>query len=276
MLYRVHVASEQGPIHLDFLLDSNPLVDQWLECVQQQLSRPWKVNHLQWTRSWTTAATLLQAQQDLAAICATLDLDPTQDVNALHAQFQNYYENGGAADANWDRLNQCIHKLEEQERSLNRPQAQRTGFGMVLSALESNHVEQRPITLDLRRYWVHLPTSGDLLLGYYTLGKTLADCVRDNDQDCVRLGMVRAQQQISTEVMCLWSPEPSIIKQVLTPQQVAQWVKDHALESYIDIDLLEHRYAGTPRLGRYAGSYTPDQINDYLSRANITGAELID
>ena len=276
MLYRVNIDTEQGAVALDFELDSNPLVDLWVDCVRSQFSRPWRVNHLQWRRCWTTTATLARAQEDLAAICVALELDPTTDINTLHAQFQNYYENGGEPNTDWDRLNQCIHKIEEQERSLNRPLAQRTGFGMVISEAESSQVEQRPIPPELRSLWSHLPRSGDLLLGYYTLGKTIADCVRDNDVDCVRSGMVRAQQQVSTEVMCLWSPAPSIIKRVLPLAQITQWVKDHELEEYIDLELVEHQYSGTPRLGHYVGTYTPNQINDYLATATIVGAELID
>jgi hypothetical protein len=276
MLYRVGVESSKGFFNLDFELDNNPLVDIWLDCVKTQLSNPWKVNHLQWRRCWTTEETLAKARRDLKVCCLELGINPKLDINTHHAMFQSYYENGGAPSELWDRLNQRIHKIEEQERSINNPTAQRTGFGMVISERDSSHVEQRPIPPELRSLWGHVPRSGELLLGYYTLGKTIADCVRDNDIECVKTGGVRPQQQISTETMCLWSPTPSITKRVLSITQIAQWVKVNNLEEYVDLNLPENQYAGAPRLGTYVGSYTPDEINEYLSTANIVAAELID
>lgn len=277
MLYRVHFENaEQGPVNLDFELDNNALVDVWLDCVRTQLAAPWKVNHLQWRRCWTTDETLAAARADLVASCEELGLDPALDINGLHALFTSYYENGGAPNEAWDGLNRHVHKIEEQQRSLGNPLAQRTGFGMVISEQDSPRVEQRPIPEELRHYWGHVPRSGELLLGYYTLGKTIADCVRDNDVECVRSGGVRPQEQISTETMCLWSPTPSFIKQVLTLAQVTQWVKYHNLEQYIDLSLTKNRYFGSPRLGKYIGSYMPNDINQYLAGANIVSAELID
>ncbi len=277
MLYRVHVNGPQGDLALDFELDDNPLVALWVECLEAQMSQPWKVNELRWTRTWTTAESLAKAELELEATCLELNIHRyLGDLNTLHMMFHNYYEQGGAPDPEWDRLNKRIHKLEEQQRSLGVAAAQRTGFGMVISDVEGTRVEQRPITEDLRHYWSNSPRSGELLLGYYTLGKTIADCVRDNDVECVRSGMVRAQQQISTETLCLWgSTHPSIIKRVITFRQIEQWVKDNSLESYIDLTLPEHQYAGTPRLGQYVGSHTPQQINDYLEGAYVVSVELI-
>jgi hypothetical protein len=147
---------------------------------------------------------------------------------------------------------------------------------MVISERDSHVVEQRAIPPELRNFWGHVPRSGELLLGYYTLGKTIADCVRDNDIDCVRSNGIRPQQYVSTEAMCLWSPTPSITKRVLTVTQIAQWLKVNDLEQYVDLSLPENQYSGSPRLGKYIGSYTPNDINQYLADANIVSAELID
>ena len=276
MLYRVHLENSQKSLSLDFELDNNPLVTIWLECVRSQFAIPWRVNHLQWRRCWTTEHTLAASQADLLATCEELGLDPALDINVLHGLFQSYYENSGEPSEAWDRLNRHIHKIEEQKRSLGNPLAQRTGFGMVISEQDSPRVEQRPIPVELRNYWGHIPRSGELLLGYYTLGKTIADCVRDNDVECVRSGGVRPQEQISTETMCLWSPTPSFIKQVLTLAQVTRWVKNNNLEQYIDLSLTKNQYFGSPRLGKYVGLHTTDNINEYLADATIVSAELID
>ncbi len=277
MLYRVHVKGPQGDLALDFELDNNPLVNLWLDCVETQMITPWKVSELQWTRIWTTAESLARAELELESSCLELNIHQhLGDLNKLHMLFHSYYEQGGAPDPEWDRLNKRIHKLEEQQRSLGVAVAQRTGFGMFLKDRDQDRVEQRPITEDLRHYWANSPRSGELLLGYYTLGKTLADCVRDNDIECVRAGMVRAQQQVSTETMCLWgSTHPSIIKRVITFRQIEQWVKDNGLESYIDLSLPEHQYSGTPRLGQYVGNLTPEEINGYLEDADVVSVELI-
>jgi hypothetical protein len=246
--------------------------------VRTQQSRPWKISEHQWTRTWTTEQSFRQAELDLEAVCDELNVGQhLRDLNKLHRMFHSYYEEGGEPNTDWDKLNKRIHKLEEQQRTLGLAAAQRTGFGIVLADSETGLVEQRPIPPELRSLWANSPKSGELLLGYYTLGKTIADCVRDNDVDCVRSGMVRAQQQISTETICLWAKtQPSITKRVISLRQVEQWVKDNALESYIDLSLAEHQYAGMPRLGQYVGSYTPDELNDYLAGAKIVSAELID
>lgn len=277
MLYRVHVNGLQGRLRLDFKLDDNPLVDLWLDCIKTQLGKPWAIDPLRWTRTWTTAESLAKAERELAETCRELNLEQhLGDLNRLHMLFHDYYEKGGSLNNTWNQLNKRIHKLEEQQRTLGVAAGQRTGFGMVVSDTYAVHVEQRPITEDLRPYWANSPRSGELLLGYYTLGKTIADCVRDNDVECVRAGMVRAQQQISTETMCLWgSTHPSIIKRVITFRQIEQWVKDKGLESYIDLSLPEHQYSGTPRLGQYIGSLTPQQINGYLEGADVVYVELI-
>lgn len=279
MLYRVFVQPQQPdrePVALDYELDNNPLVDLWLDCVRTQLSRPWKVNHLQWTRTFTTKATLAQALKELEESREELELDPSMDINALHLLFHNYYEGRGVPDHRWDRLNLRIHKVEEQTRTINDPQGQRTGWAFVLSGKSTDLVEERAIPSWLRHHWFHVPRSGELILGYYTVGKTIADCYRDNDVECVRSGGVRPQITVSTETTCLWSPEPGAIRDRPLLADVEKWVKDNQLEDYVDLGLKENQYYGAPRLGEYVGTLTVAEINSLLTNAGIVGAELIE
>jgi len=280
MQYLVHIQPqdlEQRPRALEFTLDRNPLVDLWLECVETQFTVPWHVNHLQWCTSFTTEASLQRSLEDIEQSRTALDLDRNLDINALHLLFHSYYEDqGNAADHEWDLLNRRIHKLEEQQRTIGLPGYQRCGFNCVIADEETNLVEQRPIPPELRHFWSHIPRSGDLLLGYYTLGKTIYNCVKDNDQDCVRQGMVRPQQQVSTENLCHFGSYAITANAGNRHTEVLKWVRYNKLEEFIDLALPENQFHGQPRLGQYTGTMSLEKINDLLTDGKVVFAELLD
>ena len=280
MQYHVHIQPRDqslAPGKLIFTLDRNPLVDIWLECVETQFTVPWTVNHLQWCSSFATEATLAQALADIEQSRAALGLDAGLDINALHLLFHSYYDDENPADYEWDLLNRRIHHLEEQQSSLASPNYQRAGFNCVIADEETNLVEQRPIPDNLRHFWAHIPKSGDLLLGYYTLGKTIYNCVKDNDQECVRQRMVRPQQMVSTENLCGWSNVNLKINNAGNRHtEVLKWVRYNKLEEFIDLSLPENQFHGQPRLGQYSGDMSLDEINRLLSGGKVVFAELLD
>jgi hypothetical protein len=280
MLYRVFVQThlDQDPVALDYALDTNGLVDIWLDCVRTQFTRPWKINHHQWTKTFATAASVAQAKQDIEQTRQELELDLNLDTNSLHLLFHSHYESltDKILDHRWGRLNSNIHRLEEQQRSLNDPLGQRAGFGFVVTNKGTDLTELRAIPSHLRNHWFHVPKSGELLLGYYTLGKTIADCYRDNDLECVRKGLVRPQQTISTETVCLWGLKPGPIRRLPLVSEVTKWVKDNDLAQYIDLGLKENQYYGQPRLGEYCGDLSIEEINELLENAAIVSVQLID
>jgi len=281
MQYLVHIQPQDlglGPRALEFTLDRNPLVDLWLECVETQFTVPWHVNHLQWCSSFATEATLTKALADIELSRTALGLDQHLDINALHLLFHSYYDDENPADLEWDLLNRRIHHLEEQQRSMASPNFQRAGFNCVIADEESDLVEQRPIPDNLKHFWAHIPRSGDLLLGYYTLGKTIYNCVKDNDQDCVRQRMVRPQQMISTENLCGWS-NAGMLKRATAGSrhtEVLKWVRYNKLEEFIDLSLPENQFHGQPRLGEYTGTMSLEEINDLLTGGKVVFAELLD
>jgi len=195
----------------------------------------------------------------------------------MHLLFHSYYEDGSnRASQEWDLLNRRIHKLEEQQRTIGLANYRRCGFNCVIADEETDLVEQRLIPPELRHFWGHVPRSGDLLLGYYTVGKTIYNCVKDNDLDCVRQGMVRPQREVSTENLCYWGNYGNTANMSSRHNQVLKWVRYNKLEEFIDLDLLENQFHGQPRLGEYTGSLALEEINDLLAGGKVVFAELLD
>jgi hypothetical protein len=283
MRYCVHVENAQATrTQLEFVLDQNPLVDLWLECLRAQYTST-AIDHFSGTSSFTTLDTLADAQAAVEHSRHALGLDPSLDVNALHLLFHHCYQDHTPGDPQWDLLNRRIHHLEEQERNLAKANTKKTGFNCVVIDAASKFTQQRPIPPELRSYWAHQPRSGELFLGYYTIGKTIYNCFKDLDLECVRQGMVRQQQQVSTEALCYWghygrslSPAGQQQANKVIHQQIVSWLAAHGLESSIDLDLLENQYHVQPRLGEYAGSLTLEEINSVLFGSKIVLTELLD
>lgn len=284
MQYRVDVQPRDSlaePVGLIFTLDQNPLVDLWVECLRAQYAST-SIDYFSGTSSFTTLNTLDQARAAVEQSRQDLELDPELDVNALHLLFHRCYEDHTPGDPEWDLLNRRIHHLEEQERNLAKATTNKTGFNCVTVDATTKFTQQRPIPLDLRKYWEHQPRSGELFLGYYTIGKTIYNCFKDSDSECVRQGMVRQQQQISTEALCYWG-EYSTVKSYehqaankAIHQQIAAWLTLNNLEQHLDLTLLENQYHGQPRLGEYSGSLSLEEINQALDGGKIVFTELFD
>jgi len=197
--------------------------------------------------------------------------------------FHQRYEDHSPGDPEWDLLNRRIHHLEEQERNLLNATPKKTGFNCVVVDAETKLTVQQPIPPELRSHWAHMPRSGELFLGYYTIGKTIYNCFKDQDHECVRQGMVRQQQQVSTEALCYWGNYGSSFKPIWQREanqtrhrQIAAWLAEHGLERYLDLDLPENQYHGMPRLGEYTGALTLEEINDVLDGGKIVFTELFD
>lgn len=283
MLYCVYVQpSDSGAdrIALNFKLDTNPLVDIWLDCVRSQLTQSSELEYYQYCRSFTTKETHAAALASVEISRNQLGLSADLDINAMHLLFHQQYEDHNTPKLEWELLNKRIHHLEEQERNLLKNTQKKTGFNCVLIDRQTRITQLRPIPSELRSYWGHAPSSGELFLGYYTLGKTIYNCVEVNDIECVRQGMVRPQQHISTEVLCYWGNYTSPYRQqqanLIRQKQVANWLTRNKLEQYIDLSQPENQYHGMPRLGEYVGSMSLEEINQLLNNGKIVLTALFD
>jgi len=283
MHYLVHVENAQSVrTQLEFVLDQNPLVDLWVECLIAQYTSA-SLEYFFGTSSFTTVETVAAARTAVELSRNTLGLDPKLDVNELHLLFHRRCEDPTPGGLEWATLNRRIHHLEEQERNLLNNTRLKTGFNCVVVDAVTKGTQQRPISADLRSYWAHAPRSGELFLGYYTIGKTIYNCFKDQDHECVRQGMVRQQQQVSTEALCYWdkfgASSNSTWQQETNRarhQQIVNWLSQHGLENSIDLNLLENQYHGMPRLGEYAGPLTLEEINSALLGGKIVRTELVD
>jgi len=283
MHYLVHVENAQSVrTQLEFVLDQNPLVDLWVECLIAQYTSA-SLEYFSGTSSFTTVETVAAARTAVELSRHTLGLDPKLDVNELHLLFHCRYQDHAPGDIEWDLLNRRIHYLEEQERNLLNNKLKRTGFNCVVVDAATKFTQQRPIPVDFRSYWEHAPRSGELFLGYYTIGKTIYNCFKDSDHECVRQGMVRQQQQVSTEALAYWGNYSGSFRPIwhqennrARHQQIVNWLSQHGLENSIDLNLLENQYHGMPRLGEYAGSLTLEEINSALLGGKIVHTELVD
>jgi len=269
--------TDQGIQKLEFTLDHNPLVDIWVDCVKAQFTRPWHINHLSWCRGFSTEETLAKSFADIELSRKALNLSSDLDLNSLHLMFHKYSENN-STDYEWDLLNIRIHHLEQQIKNMKSYQKQIAVLNCVIADKETNLVEQRPILDNLREFWGYIPRSGDLTLGYYTLGKTIWNCVNDNDVECVRQNMVRPQIMVSTENLCRISKihAPNDVANESRHLIVKNWIRQNSLEDFIDLNLPENCFHGKPKLGSYTGKFNLQEINQILTGGKIVSVELID
>jgi hypothetical protein len=275
MIYQISVDNQGSLYTLDFELDKGPVVDLWLACVRELLQGQWTISPTQWTRSWPTQATIEEETVRVYALAERLGLPPGLDLNALHLEFHRAHDSANT-DPGWDQLNLMIHGLEEQQRTLTRARWWRSGFGFFLADPVDSYVPSRPIPPELRPFWAHTAQSGELLLGYHTVGKSLADCYRDNDVDCVAQGMTRQQQTVSTETVCLWAPDQGNISQAVTHKEIVAWLEQNGIKDKVDLDLHEYQYHRLPKLGRYVGQYNLLEINNILKQGTIVDVRLFE
>jgi hypothetical protein len=105
------------------------------------------------------------------------------------------------------------------------------------------------IPLALRPWWQHTVVTGDLRLGYHTIGKTLWHCCRDRDTGAVLQGLIRPQETISTELLMYFGPTETITN-TDKHQQIQRWLRDHNLEDHVDLDDPRYQYHGQPLIAR--------------------------
>jgi len=292
MLFCVYVQPRPRAdrVVLEFKLDTNPLVDIWLDCIRSQVAigqdlrrEGIDLEYLQGCSSFTSKESHAKALAAVELSRTQLGLSPDLDINALHLLFHQHYEDDHSVNLEWDLLNRRIHHLEEQERNLLKNTQKKTGFNCVLVDPIAGITEQRPIPPELRHYWSHMPRSGELFLGYYTIGKTIYNCFNDNDVECVKQGMVRQQQEVSTEFLCYWGNYGSSFNPIrqqqanlVRQQKIAEWLAQNKLEEYVDLAQPEYQYHGMPRLGEYTGTMNLEEINQLLSSGKIVFTELFD
>ena len=150
---------------LQLTIDSRILTYQM---VPTALSRVWLefmrgFNQLSWREfeqvSLSARGIELVAQQALDQLCARMGIR-YQDLNDLHLQFQQQMEQAQYTPE-WARINDLVHQLE---KPTNSDQATLRFY------LDYGDRNLPSIIPELRESWGHRAQSGDLCLGYHTIG----------------------------------------------------------------------------------------------------------
>ena len=229
---------------LQLTIDSRTLTYQ---VVPSALSRVWLefmrgFGQLSWRKfeqaSLIAQGTELVAQQALDHLCARMAIH-YQDLNDLHLQFQQQMEQTQYTPE-WARINDLVHQLEKPTNS------DQATLRFYLDYGDRNLPDIIP---ELRESWGHRAQSGDLCLGYHTIGKTLWHACRDQDLAVVRTGQLRPQTTISTEMLFFWGrtdPKNNADRTFL----IGQWLAQHQLTDCVDLDNPLHQYHGEPLLAR--------------------------
>ena len=224
---------------LTYQMVPGPLTDLWLNLMYSVSD-----NLLTWhefrqvdlqapgSRSW--------AQHTLDQICARMAIR-YQDLNDLHLQFQQQMEQEGYTD-DWAKINDLVHQLEQ-------PDSRHVARLRFYLDYQNNNTVLPLIPPELRPLWSHQAQSGDLRLGYHTVGKTLWHACKDQDVGVVRDRQLRPQETISTEMLFFWGrsdPKNNDDRQFL----IGQWLSREGLTDCVDVTDPRHQYHGEPLLAR--------------------------
>jgi hypothetical protein len=274
------------------LLDG-PIVDQWKQCTRYYQSNPGSYVSSVNVKSDFTGLTIedhwnqlidlvSQVNQDSSIQERGLQLDVPSSItqyenqkerykiiNYLHLKFHELEEKENIHMPALVKLNNLIHRIEQ----VNNGSKEKKVF--VSYYLRNDNVERFIIPIDLnddnlRQYWTQQASSGDLLLGYHTVGKNLWHCYVTDDSDCVRQGMVRPQECISAEVQMVFATNDWHFDRSHYYQKIPEWLKENNIGS----DIIELTGAHTAFYFPILGKLTPESQAVELpeiSRRFLTG-----
>jgi hypothetical protein len=161
-----------------------------------------------------------------------------RDLNDLHLQFQTACEQGQWTD-DWAEINLLVHDLESRIH----PRSATAKFYVDYDR------ELEPIDPELRDHWAHRAVSGDLCMGYHTIGKTLWHACHDDDPDVVRADQLRPQLTLNPELLLYWGHTLPLTNQV-KHQQIRDWLAHNHLAAQVDLTDPVNQYHGEPLLAR--------------------------
>jgi hypothetical protein len=243
---------------LTYKTPSTPLVKIWLDLMLRNRPGPAPI----WTEFLQTNLQTQGSEQRARQTLEKMGL-ADRDLNDLHLEFQQRTESG-AMTREWQLINDLIHQAETAQRSQT----------ACMKFYVDYHTELPAITDSLRPLWAHSAQSGDLCLGYHTIGKTLWHCYQDRDTVVIDQGLLRPQQSVGTEIMLFWGPrDPRTNDQ--RHRAVKQWLASSGLLPRVDLDDPRHRYHGSPLLARLIDP-SPESVLEWLDLdSQITHLQII-
>jgi hypothetical protein len=261
---------------LDYKIINSPISQIWVRLTEQSLINKPHISSNQWTTCWPTEEYILDLWSKIETLAKSkgLSIDGrTQSaLNQLHKEF--HVKGEAQCNNDLEELNTPIHSLEHALRLIKSPWRWNSQVGFFLEPSSTEPITDK----SLYKYWDYNPTNNDLCLGYHTLGKNLYQCWRDNDAQLIRDGMLRPQITISTEVNLIFTRGNPIFDPLdKLSNRVDKWIEHNGLINFVNRELSENQYLGTPLLGKYIGNLTCGQINQAIQQgARAIGAKLID
>ena len=287
----------------------SPVVDLFLGRVRSVMSKEnWEVFYNQWSTYipslekinaiWKIMYDLVQETNskkyvDIDYISMPESFDPTVQqqplLNYLHYEFHRFEEEvenephrrihqpNGYYDP-LQALNMWIHTLEKLMSIYDDRYDADPNRALIACGFMIHSGNRDTVAIDdpeLYKHWHYPNESGDMVLGYHTVGKNTMHCYQDNDVALVKKGMVRPQKFIGPEVMMMFAGWP---RDLGLPEKITkgiiQWFKDNQLESYVDLSLPENNLPGSPLLAKLQGTYTREEISDLFFYHTVETVEL--
>lgn len=270
----------------------------WLRLVQDVLSAPgWEIYRNQSRHLLTTTEDFYTEWQFLASTVYrlraagmqldTIDVDTeivfdstlSHRLNCIHREFHEFHEKNAntGQDNVLEELNASVHRLEHM---YNRVSGRSGNSVFATFFLTRPGVPtSAPITdPGLYSEWNYVAQSGDLTLGYHTVGKSLIHCHKDADTALVAAQMVRPQQVIGNEIMMTFmetqrrNPVIEAHKRVIAAKK---WVRETGNYDNVDWSHPGNNVGGSPLLAKVIGNYSPSDANAVLSLGPVSSVRLI-
>jgi hypothetical protein len=223
---------------LTYEMAQTPLADVWLDFMLSLSPDRYVWKDLQEIHILTVNGQKL-SQQRLDHLTEEMQLI-YRDFNDLHLQFHKNTEK--EHDIRWSEINNLIHDLE-------RPVSKDSTIAKFYVGYDPERTDLPLITERLRPNWAHSRKSGDLCLGYHTIGKSLWHCCRDHDPEVIKQGYVSPQIKIGPEVL-LFFGNISQLSNSKKHSMIEKFLSDYNFLDLVDLNDPANQYHGEPLLAR--------------------------